>query len=447
MSENPNNGGQFTFNNLKPDTYYRIRIDAYNILRNGDIQVIETSYSSGGDACDISTKSITISSPNGNEWGSCGTVEVKAPDDCVVTKWEYDRNVLIARNGSSSSIYFEVLKYGIINTKVKATVKCKTSGKEYIREFPITIKPLTLTCASTTNNWACNSTIQMNLENAPASVKSVTWTCSSNLQLCYSGYNSTYKYAHFVVSGTGTAWIKATYTYNNKTYSTEFTHGLTGLAKPVINIPQTCNYMPGKWYEFSVNKVSGATSYNWTFTDGGFDYPNGTGIKSNVFAISPAARTTSKSSTYEFTVKVTAKNSCGESYPASYTGTAYCRSSRMINRNTINADSVDVDMLLLSANELNLESQESAFIVYPNPATTELNITQTVSSNTLSLKQDGTIKTVDIFDVKGNKCASLVFNDAQTTATIDITDLANGTFVLVINKDSDDAQTCSFIKK
>ena len=119
----------------------------------------------------------------------------------------------------------------------------------------------------------------------------------------------------------------------------------------------------------------------------------------------------------------------------------------MAHNNITDTVFTDNNLLLLSVDELNLESQESSFIVYPNPATTELNITQTVSSNALSLEKDGTIKTVDIFDVKGNKCASHVFNDAQTTATIDISDLANGMFVLVINKDGDDAQTCSFVKK
>ena len=119
----------------------------------------------------------------------------------------------------------------------------------------------------------------------------------------------------------------------------------------------------------------------------------------------------------------------------------------MANKPITDVYTDSTDVLLLSVDELNMESQESSFIVYPNPATTELNIKQTVSSGNLSLEEDGAIKTVDIFDVKGNKCASHVFNDAQTTATIDITNLANGIFVLVINKDSNDAQTCSFVKK
>ncbi len=430
--------GYWTFKNLKPGTEYGVYVFGYVYTNDSKgHKIIEQS-----DYFWFRTLPVTISSPDGNNWGAYGTVNVSA-SGCVVTKWEYNKNVLVERGGNDFSRYFEVLSYGT-KTTVKATIKCKTSGKEYVREFPITIKPLTLTCASTTNNWACNSTIQMNLENAPASVKSVTWTCSSNLRLCYSGYNSTYKYAHFVVSGTGTAWIKATYTYNNKTYSTEFTHGLTGLATPVINKPISGTYTPGQQYTFSVNKVSGAKSYDWQFTQAGiYSWPNGT--NGNTANIIINSQPSSSSKVCSFTIKVAAKNSCGTGNYTTYTGSVYRNASRMAHKNIADADSTD--MLLLSLDELNMEPQESSFIVYPNPATTELNITQTVSSNDLSFEKDGAIKTVDIFDAKGNKCASHVFNDAQTTATIDITDLANGTFVLVINKDSDDAQTCSFIKK
>ena len=352
----PNAGSWHTIENLKPGTRYEIYIYGY-ILTNDSKghRIIEELYNDMDGR--ISTKPITISSPQGKTWGNFGSVVVSFPDDCEVTKWEYDEKVLkkLGGNGSkvngiiTSSLSFDVLKYNT-RTTIKATIKCNSCGKIYTREFPITIKDLNLYCESKV--WRCNSVIKMNLENAPASLKTVKWTSSDNLQICYSGFNNTIKYAYFQAKGTGSAWIKASFTYNGITYTKQFSYSI---------IPKSASYMANK-----------------PITD-------------------------------------------------------------------VYTDSTDV--LLLSVDELNMESQESSFIVYPNPATTELNIKQTVSSGNLSLEEDGAIKTVDIFDVKGNNCASHVFTDAQTTATLDITALATGIFILVINKDSDDAQTCSFVKK
>ena len=343
----------FTFTNLQPDTEYEVTVFGYNYDPKG-FEIVEQSK-----IFDSWTDDIKISTPDKNGWGAAGSAIVTAPYDCEVIKWDYDRNVLVqvGTNKESNGYYgkikftsnFEVLKYNT-KTKVTATIRCKSSGHVYTRDITVTIKPLNLYCESKV--WRCNSVIKMNLENAPASLKTVKWTSSDNLQICYSGFNNTIKYAYFQAKGTGSAWIKASFTYNGITYTKQFSYSI---------IPKSASYMANK-----------------PITD-------------------------------------------------------------------VYTDSTDV--LLLSVDELNMESQESSFIVYPNPATTELNIKQTVSSGNLSLEEDGAIKTVDIFDVKGNKCASHVFNDAQTTATIDITDLANGIFILVINKDSDDAQTCSFVKK
>ena len=352
----------FTFENLKPGTWYEVGVTGYNFnsMTPSPVTLEDTRYWEY-----FYTEPITISSSDNNEWGAAGSVVVEAPTDCEVIKWDYDSNVLVKRDVKTSktetnyeftkkygykfTCNFEVLKYNT-KTKVTATIRCKSSGKVYTRDITITIKPLNLYCESKV--WRCNSVIKMNLENAPASLKTVKWTSSDNLQICYSGFNNTIKYAYFQAKGTGSAWIKASFTYNGITYTKQFSYSI---------IPKSASYMANK-----------------PITD-------------------------------------------------------------------VYTDSTDV--LLLSVDELNMESQESSFIVYPNPATTELNIKQTVSSGNLSLEEDGAIKTVDIFDVKGNKCASHVFNDAQTTATIDITDLANGIFILVINKDSNDAQTCSFVKK
>ncbi len=427
------------FKNLKPGKKYQIDIYGYTI--NGKIIVLEQSLGNY-----YWTESITISSSTGKDpWGYCGTVKVDAPSDCVVTKWEYDTKVLVPRDGDSFSRKFEVLRYGV-STKVSATIMCP-SGNVYTRDITIAIKPLKLYCES--NDWKCNSVIKMNLENAPASLKTVKWTSSDNLQICYSGFNNTIKYAYFQIKGTGRAWIKASFTYNGITYTKQFSYNIPGLASPVIYAPPTSSgtYTPGQPYLFSVNKVSGATSYDWQFTHAGIcSWPNDEeyGNAANIIINSQPS---SQDKICKFEIRVAAKNSCGTGNYATYSGYVPRNYSRMAHNNITDTVAIDNNSLLLSVDELNMESQESSFIVYPNPATTELNITQTVSSNALSLTKDATIKTVDIFDVKGNKCASHVFNDAQTTATIDITDLANGIFVLVINKDSDDAWTGSFVKK
>ena len=177
-----------TFKNLKPDTQYSVYIYGYTLDSNGKKIIVEES-----EEIWFWTESITLSSPTGNQWGSCGTVKVDAPSDCVVTKWEYDKKVLVPRDGDSFSKKFEVLKYGV-GTKVSATIMCP-SGKVYTKDITITIKPLNLYCESKV--WRCNSVIKMNLENAPASLKTVKWTSSDNLQICYSGFNNTIKYAYF----------------------------------------------------------------------------------------------------------------------------------------------------------------------------------------------------------------------------------------------------------
>lgn len=317
----------------------------------------------------------------------------------------------------------------------------------YYLELPTATKKLKLSCEFAT--WGCNSSIRMILENAPASVKTVKWTCSDNLQCRYSGFNNTIKYAYFEIMGTGRAWIKATYTYNGKTYSAIYSRDIpSGLATPVIYAqhPSSGTYTPGQSYIFCVDNVRGATSYDWKLTQAGIDsWPNGE--YGNIAKIRINSQPSSSSRICEFKIEVAAKNGCETGNYATFRDYVPRTASRMVRNNITDTVAIDNNLLPLSVDELNMESQESSFIVYPNPATTQLNITQTVSSNALSLTKDATIKTVDIFDVKGNKCASHVFNDAQTTATIDITDLANGTFVLVINKDSDNAWTCSFVKK
>ncbi len=298
-----------------------------------------------------------------------------------------------------------------------------------------------ISCVSAT--WKCNSIVEVALDNAPSNAN-IIWTSSNNLNKCY----HTDKKAFFQVKGPGRASIEASFTDNGIKYTARFTYNIPGLATPVINKPNSGTYdgiyTPGQQYLFSVNNVSDATSYDWQFTRAGiYSWPNGE--NGNTVNIIINSQPSSQSNICEFEIKVAAKNSCETGNYTTYTGSVYRTSSRMAH--ITDTVATDNNLLLLSVDELNMESQESLFIVYPNPATTELNITQTVSSNALSLKKDATIKTVDIFDVKGDKCASHVFNDAQTTATIDITDLANGIFVIVINKDSDDSQTCTFVKK
>ncbi len=394
--------------------------------------------------CKIPDPDIKISCSS-TEWGNFGTVYVSFPDGCNVIKWEYDENVLKKLGGNSSkvngiitsSLSFDVLKYNT-KTTIKATIKCYSSGDIYTKEIPITIKDLKISCVSAT--WKCNSIVEVALDNAPSNVN-IIWTSSKNLNKCY----HTGKKAIFQVKGTGSAWIEASFTYNGITYTRRFTYNIPGLATPVIYAPPT--YTPGQPCLFSVNKVSGATSYDWQFTHAGIrSWPNDEeyGNAANIIINSQPS---SQDKICKFEIRVAAKNSCGTGNYTTYTGYVPRNYSRMAHNNITDTVAIDNNLLLLSVDELNMESQESSFIVYPNPATTQLNITQTISSNALSLTKDETIKTVDIFDVKGNKCASHVFNEAQTTATIDITGLAKGIFVLVINKDSDNAWTCSFVKK
>ena len=158
--------------------------------------------------------------------------------------------------------------------------------------------------------WKCNSIVEVELENAPASVNKI-WTSSKNLEKYYHTGNK----GIFRVCGTGSAWIEASFTDNGITYNERFEYNIPRLATPVINKPTpddyTGIYTPNKQYLFSVNNVSDATSYDWQFTHAGiYSWPNNK-ENGNAVNIIVNSQPLSPSITCSFTISVAAKNSCG----------------------------------------------------------------------------------------------------------------------------------------
>ncbi len=86
-----------------------------------------------------------------------------------------------------------------------------------------------------------------------------------------------------------------------------------------------------------------------------------------------------------------------------------------------------------------------SFIIYPNPASSEINIDQNNESVTSSgeqstlssgneLNESKKINTIKIIDNFGIVCIAKNFGSETTHATINISNLKNGTYVLIINE-------------
>jgi hypothetical protein len=89
-----------------------------------------------------------------------------------------------------------------------------------------------------------------------------------------------------------------------------------------------------------------------------------------------------------------------------------------------------------------------SYTVYPNPATSEITISQSADNTAKTVTYEdksSTISSIRIVDYYGSTCIIEEFNENTTDANIDISNLKTGLYTLIVNEETN-PESYSFVK-
>ncbi len=256
-----------------------------------------------------------------------------------------------------------------------------------------------------------------------------------------------------VSNGTGSITIKV----KSKSTNTEYTRSYS-LFVGIPPVPTSVSLPSGNLnvattYNASAKGTRSDMTYNWYIDKANITKGQGTGNISfiisadkplptksamvdnhrsySVAALSPKPGNPTQPQT--LTGYVDAENVCGRGGRLNFSFTCNIPSNA---RMSVSHDSIDEAIALSIESESS--SSENSFVIYPNPASSLINVRQPYDKES--------IKTIDIFDATGKKCIREVYNNDDSFASIDISSLPNGKYILIVNQNGD-AQIGTFIKK
>lgn len=257
----------------------------------------------------------------------------------------------------------------------------------------------------------------------------------------------------------GEGWIS--FTLKSKSTQKEYTikkSFVVGTPNPGFNIPT--NVYTGERNVISVKNKNYST-YDWNINMSRIVSGQGTSqITFIVEAQTPAPRdyvtmandevTNDNTNNYRSTIvravkplpttnkvkgKLTVSNTCGSAtYDFNITFSTKWLARALPDSLDVQLFSEDIPLAIESESA----SYDESFVIYPNPASSVINIRQPYDKES--------IKTIDIFDATGKKCISEVFGNNDSFTTVDISALPKGTYILIVNQ-NENAQAGTFIKQ
>ncbi len=261
----------------------------------------------------------------------------------------------------------------------------------------------------------------------------VTWGCSSKLtKTSSSNDKATYK-----ANSNGNAAIKATIKspYGETLELTDLNvyAGVPTAPTSINGLYSNMKYSAGSQYNFGVTNSTMAKNYNWIVT-------GATIYGSNSNSVISVTMPTMRSGEYDrmFTIKVCRKNECGTSPYYSANGTIRAGLPlRMVNDSTMEYDSITTVTHSLDnaiSTYINNNNENKHIKLYPNPTNGILHL----------IAHDGHINSLEIININGITVKKTNYTESDSNISIDVSDLANGLYILNINNNQDQL---SFIKE
>jgi subtilisin family serine protease len=232
----------------------------------------------------------------------------------------------------------------------------------------------------------------------------VSWTCSPNLTFDNQLGDQKTFYANGTGSGSVTAIINST-TCGSFTLPTKTVWvGPPTAPLDIFGIQNGWEFWSETNYDFTVNSayVQNASQYNWVVRGGSIVAGQGTPtITYKTAKVAPGAQKT-------FDVSVKVGNTCGWG------------------------------PYLMRSGYVNPPPGSSMFIVYPNPATTEVTVSveADVSAKmaTGSATENVEIKALDFYDMYGNRLKAEIYGKGQQSARVNVSGFQKGTYWVIVNK-------------
>ena len=264
------------------------------------------------------------------------------------------------------------------------------------------------------NNW-CQSLINYSISPVVCSTGNtftinkvpengtVSWSCSSNITFDNQPGNPKI----FTANGTGVGTITAT--INTNCGSVTLPAKTVWVGPPtapldIFGIQNGWEFWSETNYDFTVNSayVQNASQYNWVVRGGSIVAGQGTPtITYKTAKVAPGAQKT-------FDVSVKVGNTCGWG------------------------------PYLMRSGYVNPPPGSSMFIVYPNPATTEVTVSveADVSAKmaTGSATENVEIKALDFYDMYGNRLKAEIYGKGQQSARVNVSGFQKGTYWIIVNK-------------
>ena len=451
---------------------YNRTFTKYGLKEGETYNVSVTAIDKAGNESEESSISITtprsIETPSGRK--SSGSYETASL--IWNTQLDATKYYIYAPNGALLATYSAPNPQAWVNT-MNCTVRNLEPGKSYSGYYIVSENIMGMKSAGgyfpafTTKKFEITGPDELctkasyAIKDYNSSLFSVSkWSCSTSTVKATNGNGYSIELQK-VANGDG--WIsftlKSKSTQKEYTIRKDFSVGFYG-APSSVNVP-TYNLYKGTTYSASVTGGSSKYTYTWNIAQS--EITSGQGTRKISFIINgndsniprraannqdedfDNPRSTRKTAlqpnpstpTLPFMLSgsVRAHNSCG-SKTLNFTIT-YMQSQNI----RVQLDSVETIAIVeevLSSIESESVPQENSFVVYPNPASSVINIRQPYDKES--------INTVDIFDATGRKCISEAFCNEDSFATVNIEALPKGTYILIINQNGN-SQVGKFIKE
>jgi hypothetical protein len=378
-----------TFSQLSANTGYKVSVTATDMAGNTSTKELATTTAPAPPTISSSAQSF------------CNiTLNWTAPSGATSYKlYNVTLTPVLVTTTSNTSFVVSGLTSG---TTYKFYVKAyNSSGLSSDVSNTLTISTLTVPVPSISGSSSiCSSGTAISVTNLPTGCN-LEWSQGANLSL-YSTNGST---ATFKATGNATSWIKATINSGCGIASATKTVD-AGSPKPgTIYIEFDA---PPRRFTASIDGMVSAISYKW--------YLNGV-LKSNTTDDVMIFQRQVGNCGYRYDVDVAMVNSYGTS-PISHT-------------------------------EVYEPECYKSYTVYPNPASSEISITQNTENNLMSIEsatsEPKMIKTIKIIDNSGFVYVNKKYGKATQEVSINISNLKTGTYQIIINE-GEGQESQSFIK-
>ena len=386
---NATSGNSYTFENVSPDTNYKVKVTATDLAGNASSKEIAATTAPAPPTLSSSTKSFCHITLNWSVSGGATSYELfnSTASQPVLLTTTTDTSFVVAglTSGTNNKFFVKAFNSSGLGSDAGNILSDSTLSVP----APTIIGPTSI----------CSAGASFTVTNLPAEC-SLEWNHGAGLTLFSSSGNS----ATFKATGDSVSWIEATIDSGCGTASKTINVD-AGTPKPgPIRIEFNA---PPKRFTAIINGMVSAISYNW-YLDGVLIY-----------------NTTSTAVIFQRQL-----NNCGHVYYVDVAMVNGCGTS------------------LISHAEVSEPPCYNSYIVYPNPVSTEINITQNTNlsvSTGIENYEPKVIKSIKIIDNNGFTFISKKFDKAAKEASINISGLKVGSYQIIINE-GEGQESHSFIK-